>query len=198
MARGQRPCAAARSTGCRAARPTPRRGSPSPKLLTDGVDGRLRQVEAERHHGVFAEQGLVQRGVDRQEARDETRVIGLGGVAEGAPHRRRNRQRGAFGLVGQAVQNLEHDDEHRHLRHDRQTRGHRVDLVLLIELHHLFVELGLVVAVLVLELAHLGGQALHLEHALGALQRQRCGDRHDHRSDHGQHHHITAGQAIEP
>ena len=108
-------------------------------------------------------------------------------------------QRGAVGLVGQAVQHPEHDEEDRHLRHHRQTRGHGIDLVILVELHHLFVELRLVVAMLVLQLAHLGREPLHLEHALGALQRERGGDRHDDGGDHRQHRHdVAVGQAVEP
>ena len=70
--------------------------------------------------------------------------------------------------------------------------------MLLVELHHLFVELGAVVAVLGLQLAHLRRQPLHLEHALGALQRQRCGDHHDDDGDQGDRCGVAVGQAVEP
>jgi hypothetical protein len=88
--------------------------------------------------------------------------------------------------------------EHRCLGQQRQTRGHRVDLVLLVELHHLFVELGAVVAILVLQLAHLRRQLLHLEHALGALERERCGDGHHHGGDHRDRDGVAVRQTVEP
>ncbi len=80
----------------------------------------------------------------------------------------------------------------------RQTRRQRVDLVLLVELHHLFVELGAVVAVLGLQLAHLRRQPLHLEHPLGALQRQRRGDHHHDDCDQGDRRGVAVGEAVEP
>ena len=77
------------------------------------------------------------------------------------------------------MQHAIHNEEDRHLQQKRQTRGEGIDLVILIELHHLFVELLAVVFVLGLELLHLGLQALHLKHALSALQRERGDQHHD-------------------
>ena len=96
------------------------------------------------------------------------------------------------------MQDSEHDDEHRHLSHERQTGRHRVDLVLLVELHHLFVELLAVAAVLVLELAHLRGQSLHFKHALGALEDQRRDHQHHDHGDHADRQGVVAGQCIQP
>ncbi len=152
-------------------------GEGGAETLGDRVDRRLRQVDAERLHRVLPEERLVQGRVDRKIARDEAGIGRLGLVPECPPHRRGDGLSGAVGLVGQAVEHPEHDEEDGHLRHQRQTRGHGIDLVLLVELHHLFVELRLVVAMLVLQLAHLRREPLHLEHALRALQREWRGHR---------------------
>jgi hypothetical protein len=99
---------------------------------------------------------------------------------------------------GEAVQHPVHDDEHRHLQQQREARGHRVDLVLLVQLHHLFVELLSIAAVLLLQLAHLGLQLLHLEHALGALQHERGSDDHHDHGDHRDGDDVVVREAVEP
>ena len=134
----------------------------------------------------------------RQIPRDEAGISSLRFVPERLPHRGGDGLRGTVRLVRQAVEDAEHDEEDGHLRHQRQTRGHGIDLVLLVELHHLFVELRLVVAMLVLQLAHLRREPLHLEHALGALQRQRRGHGHDDRGDHRDGGDVAAREAVEP
>ena len=84
--------------------------------------------------------------------------------------------------VRHAGQNQEHHKEHGHLSEERQARRHRVDLVLLVELHHLLVERLAVAAVLFLEARHFRCQSLHFQHSLGALQGQRG---HQHHHEHG-------------
>ena len=70
--------------------------------------------------------------------------------------------------------------------------------MLLVELHHLFVELLAIVAMLVLQFAHLRRKPLHLKHPLGALEGQWSGDRHDHRSDQRNRNDVIVGEAVEP
>ena len=119
-------------------------------------------------------------------------------VAAGVEHRLGDQLVATGRRVGHAVQDPEHDDEDRHLRHQRQARGHRIDLVLLVELHHLFVELLAVALVLVLQLAHLRRQPLHLEHALGALQVERGDQQHHHHGDHRDRDRVVGGDRVEP
>ncbi len=57
---------------------------------------------------------------------------------------------------GQPAQHAVEHDEHGHLDQERQAPAERVDLVLLVELHQLFVELLTIALVLLLELLHLG------------------------------------------
>ena len=143
---------------------------------------RLRQVKAERQHLVLAALG-------------NKAVIELGGLGDviGIEDDLANWNRIVFAEIrriagrfigeerwsAQPTQNPIHDEEDGHLQEQRQTRGQRIDLVLLVELHHLFVELLAIVFVLGLKLLHFGLQALHFEHALGALQSQ-WGDQHHH------------------
>ncbi len=75
----------------------------------------------------------------------------------------------------------EQREEHRHLDQEGKTTRQRVDLVLLVELHHLFVELGAVVLVLRLELLDLRLRPLHRHHRLGLLGRER--EHHQHHED---------------
>ena len=51
--------------------------------------------------------------------------------------------------------------------------------MLLVELHHLFVETLAITLVLVLQLLHLWLQTLHLQHSLGALQGEWGDEQHD-------------------
>src|SRR6266550_4821396 len=67
---------------------------------------------------------------------------------------------------------VEEPDEDRQLGHQRQTRGGRVDVVLLVELHQLFVELRPVALVLPLDLLHLRRVRLHVLHRVDLLHRQ--------------------------
>ena len=75
----------------------------------------------------------------------------------------------------------EEREEDRHLHQERQTTRERVDLVLLVELHHLFVELGAVVLVLRLELLDLRLRPLHGDHRLRLLRGER--EQHQHHHD---------------
>ena len=85
--------------------------------------------------------------------------------------------------MDQTLQRLKHDDEHRHLRKDRQTRSHWIDFVRLIQLHHRFVEFLSIAFELSLEASHLGLQFLHLEHAFCALECE-WGDEQHHNHGH--------------
>jgi len=64
-------------------------------------------------------------------------------------------------------------DEDRHLEQEGETTTKWVDLVLLVELHHFFVELLLVVLVFRLKLLDLRLHALHGDHRLRLFRRQR-------------------------
>ena len=83
-----------------------------------------------------------------------------------------------FDFEDQTVHRPEHDDEDRHLCEEWETGCQRVDLVLLVQLHHLGVQLLTVALELRLQSAHLGLQALHLEHALRALQCEGSDEEH--------------------
>ena len=98
------------------------------------------------------------------------------------PHRSRNRSlNGAGGrdVVLDRPQDPEQREQHRHLDDERQAAGERVDVVLLVELHQLFVLLLLVVLVLRLELLDLRLDALHRDHRSRLLRGQRQQHRHD-------------------
>ena len=169
---------------------------PGDRILLNRLERRLAEIETELEHLELAVQRLEQPRVDRQVAGDES--VDLVSAPDDVEDRVGDRLGAAARRIRQAAQHAEHHDEDRHLRDDRQTRRHRVHLVLLVELHHLFVELLLVVAMLVLEPTHLRRDLLHLEHALGALQRQRCGDRHDHDRHQGDRDDVTVRQVVEP
>ena len=70
-------------------------------------------------------------------------------------------------------------------------------LCCLVQLHHLFVELLAVAAVLLLQLAQLGLQLLHLEHALGRLELQRRRDQHHDQGDHRDREDVVVGEVVE-
>jgi hypothetical protein len=73
----------------------------------------------------------------------------------------------------------------RQLRDQGQARGERIDVVLLVELHHLLVQALLVVLVLRLQFLDVGRQALKRLHRLELLQGQRQQRRahHDRQAD---------------
>ena len=146
------------------------------EILAHDRGGTRGEVEAERQHLVALVERCEQLGV----LRDVTRV-----------------ERAVCAQAGEAVENAEHDDEHRHLSEQRQTRRQRVDLVLLVELHHLFVQLLPIVAMRLLQTTHLGLQALHLEHALGALQGERREDEHDRDGDQRDGACVAVHEAVE-
>ena len=83
-------------------------------------------------------------------------------------------------LVGLA-QDPEERDEDRELDEEWQATRQGIDLVLLVELHHLLVLLLLVVLVLRLDLLDLGLGSLHRHHRFGLLGRQR--EQHEHHQD---------------
>ena len=161
---------------------------------------RLRQVEPERHHFVLTSQrnqALIQLGCLGDVIRVEHGLADRNLVRGAELRCFTGRSVGKRRRTAQTMQHAVHDEEHRHLQQQRQARGQGIDLVLLIELHHFFVELLAVVFVLSLELLHLGLQTLHLEHALGALQRERCDQDH-----HGKRHErngdcVVVGERIE-
>jgi hypothetical protein len=70
-------------------------------------------------------------------------------------------------------QGLVEGDEHRGLGQERQTPAERVDLVLLVELHQLFVELLAVALVLALDLLHLRRMRLERLHGVDLAHGQR-------------------------
>src|SRR5829696_4269332 len=82
------------------------------------------------------------------------------------------------------VDDLVEGEEERHLGEERPAAGHGVEAALLVERHHLLVELRLVVLVLGLELLDLGGQLLHDARRLHLLARQR-----DEQDPHGDRQH---------
>ena len=84
-------------------------------------------------------------------------------------------------VLVRVAHDAEERQEDRHLHQERETTRERVDLVLLVELHHLFVELGAVVLVLRLELLDLRLRPLHGHHRLGLLGRER--EHHQHHED---------------
>jgi hypothetical protein len=88
------------------------------------------------------------------------------------------RRKLSIDLKNQSVHCAEHDDENRHLCEKWEAGGERIDLVLLIELHHLGIQLLAIALELRLQAPHLGLQTLHLEHALRALQRERGDEEH--------------------
>jgi hypothetical protein len=71
------------------------------------------------------------------------------------------------------VDDLVEGEEERHLGEEWPAAGHGVEAALLVERHHLLVELRLVVLVLGLELLDLWGQLLHDTRRLDLLDRQR-------------------------
>ena len=68
--------------------------------------------------------------------------------------------------------------------------------MLLVELHHLFIELLAVVLVLLLQATHLGLQGLHLEHSLGALEGEGGDQQHDHERHKGDRDCIVMRKAV--
>src|SRR5918996_1860019 len=80
-------------------------------------------------------------------------------------------------LVRIAPKDRIQSDEHGHLKEEREAPAQRVDLVLLVQLHDLFVELLPVPLVLLLQRLDLGLDLLHLVHRSGLLQRE--GDQDD-------------------
>ena len=89
----------------------------------------------------------------------------------------------AAGMLREVPQRVVEGDEDRQLDEHRQARGSRVDLVLPVELHQLFVLLLLVLLVLLLDLLHLRRIALQVLHRVDLLHRQR---HEQHPDDHGQ------------
>src|SRR5918995_1008614 len=148
----------------------------------DEADGqrlarRLGQIEvvAEGVHLVLAQERLVQLGVVAEVLRAEPvgdRAVAQAQVVDVAL------QAHELGLVGQPSHHVVEDREDRRLDEQRQAAAHRVDLVLLVEAHQLFVELLPVVLVLHLQPADLGLQPLHLDHRARALEGQRRRDDH--------------------
>ncbi len=99
-------------------------------------------------------------------------------------------------LVGVA-HDAEQREEDRHLHQEREATRKRVDLVLLVELHHFFVELGAVVLVLRLELLDLRLRPLHVHHRLGLLGGEREEREHHHDREHDDGDAEVRDQAVE-
>ena len=87
------------------------------------------------------------------------------------------------GSLREVPQRVVERDEDRELREHRQARRRRVDVVLPVELHQLFVLLRLVALVLLLDLLHLRREALQVLHRVDLLHRQR---HEQHPDDHRQ------------
>ena len=96
------------------------------------------------------------------------------------------------------VQHAVQHDEDRHLDQEGQAPAERVDLVLLVELHQLFVELLPVALVLLLDLLHLGLEPLHLQHRLRALEGQRREQHHHREGEERDGDGVVGDQAVEP
>ena len=95
-------------------------------------------------------------------------------VARGVPRR----------PVGDRPEHIEQRPEDRQLRDQRETAAQRVDAVLLVELHRLFVEPLLVVLVPLADLLQLRHVRLHLQHGVPLLDEQRHHDEsHQHHED---------------
>ena len=140
----------------------------------------LRPLHRRRHEVRRRE---LARHVDDEEQRAPAVLHRLGDVDEVEPVDRAavDRQH----VVVELAQDVEERDEDRDLEHDRQARGGRVDLVLLVELHQLLVLALLVVLLLLLERLHLGRVRLQVLHRVDLLH----GDRHEHDAhEHGQRH----------
>src|SRR5512133_2167526 len=86
-------------------------------------------------------------------------------------------------MLREVPQRVVETDEDRELRQQRQARRRRVDVLLLVELHQLFVELLAVALVLALDLLHLRRIRLHVLHRMDLLDRQR---HEQHPYEHGQ------------
>ena len=69
--------------------------------------------------------------------------------------------------------------------------------MLLIKLHHFFVELLAIVAILILQTLHFGLNALHLKHRLGALESQRENQHHDDHGDKGDGRRVIRCEVVE-
>ena len=89
-------------------------------------------------------------------------------------------------------------DEHRDLHQDGQAAAERVDLLGAVEIHHLLLHLGLVVAVHLLHALQARTQHAHLGHRLVARRRQREEDQLDRHRDQDDCPAPVAGQAVEP
>ena len=70
--------------------------------------------------------------------------------------------------------------EHRHLYQQREAAADRIDLLLLVQLHHRLLELLAIVAVALLELRHPRLELAHLRHRLVLRRRQRIHQQLDH------------------
>src|SRR5918995_6171868 len=147
------------------------------EALAQRLARRLGQIEvvAEGVHLVLAQERLVQLGLVAE-------VLGAESVGDRAVAQTEIGdvvlQAYELGLVGQPPHHVVEDREDRRLYEQRQASAHRVDLVLLVEAHQLFVELLPVVLVLHLQPADLGLQPLHLDHRARALEGQRRRDDH--------------------
>ena len=108
---------------------------------------------------------------------EERRRIGRRKILDPAEERR-------VAHVDGDEQHLVEREEHRDLQQDRQAAGERIDLLVLVELHHLLLLALLVVLVAFLDALHLRLQLLHLRHRLVLLVGEREeGGLHDQRED---------------
>ena len=97
------------------------------------------------------------------------------------------------------LQQEEEGHEHRQLQHEREARGERVHLVLLVELHRLLLQALLVVLVLGLDLLDLRLESAQRVHRADLLDRQRQDQEpHDHRERHDRPSPAEAGVVVQP
>ena len=137
----------------------------------------LRALHRRRHE---VRRGQLARDVDDEEQRAPAVLDRLGDVDEVEPVDRAAVDAAAR-RSSKCAQHVEERDEDRDLEDDRQARGGRVDLVLPVELHQLFVLALLVVLPLLLQRLHLRRVRLQVLHRVDLLDRDRDEqDPHDH------------------
>ena len=161
-------------------------------LLPESIAGHSSQIHAQERevHGNDTGAGLTQGGLDGSQNSgiahgldhaDLSVDIGLvghdtGDTGDGLDHVGRHAHHVGQGLTDDAVQ----ADQHEHGDQGPQAAAHGVDLLLLIQLLNLLVVALGVLGVLSLQLVHLAGEHVHLDHALLALQGNGEQDEFDH------------------
>ncbi len=71
------------------------------------------------------------------------------------------------------INNVDQAEQNGELDQHRETSRHRIVVLLLIELHHLFIETFFIIPIFFLKFLHSGAEHLHLNHRLLLLNRKR-------------------------